>query len=59
MNAIISRIQSGDCVSIISAALPNIMIMYFISHSSIRAPPNGRVHTRVGAAAPRSTSGKT
>src|SRR5207245_3103414 len=29
----------GDCVSIISAALPNIMIMYFISHSSIRAPP--------------------
>jgi hypothetical protein len=31
MNSIISLIHSGDLVSIIVAASPNIMIMYFIS----------------------------
>jgi hypothetical protein len=31
MNWIISLIHSGDFTSIISPALPNIMIMYFIS----------------------------
>ena len=29
MKPIMSVIHSGDCVSVISAALPNIMIMYF------------------------------
>ena len=38
MNWIISLIQSVDLTSIISPALPNIMIMYFISFT----PPEGR-----------------
>jgi hypothetical protein len=43
MNAIISVIHSGDRVSVISPALPNIMIMYFTG-----APQLASVRTPVG-----------
>jgi hypothetical protein len=45
MKPIISRIHSGDFVSIISPAVPNIMIMYFIG-----SPPWARARCDAGPA---------
>ena len=56
MNPIMSRIHSGDRVSIMVAWSPNIMIMYFISSLPPSGAPVGRSHDWVGAGAPFSTS---
>src|SRR5207247_7517241 len=57
MNPIISRIHSGDLVSIIVFWSPNIMMMYFIPPPPRSGTLSGRRHPSVGAARRLSTSG--
>ncbi|MDQ3506028.1 MAG: hypothetical protein M3446_10075 [Actinomycetota bacterium] len=58
MKPIISLIHAGGSVSIIPAASPNIMIMYFIVITSLDVAPGVGTHDWVGAVSGFSTSGK-